>query len=50
MELKKKLLKGKINQDKELLLMTYQGIFKNNIKEYAERVIPKLKVKKNYSR
>ena len=45
-----KLLKGKINQDKELLLMTYQGIFKNNIKEYADRVIPKLKVKKNYSR
>ena len=50
MDLKKKLLKGKINQDKETLLMIYQGVFKNNIKEYSERVIPKLKVKKNYAR
>ena len=37
-------------QDKERLLMQYQGIFKNNIQEYAEKVKPKLKAIKNYSR
>ena len=37
-------------QDKERLLMQYQGIFKNNIQEYAEKVKPRLKTIKNYSR
>lgn len=30
--------------------MKYQGIFKNNIEEYSEKVKPKLKAIKNYSR
>ena len=30
--------------------MKFQGIFKKNIKEYAEKVIPKLRNKKNYSK
>ncbi len=32
------------------LLMTYGGIFKHSIKEYAEKVIAKTKVHKNYSK
>jgi hypothetical protein len=43
-------LKSLTKQDKERLLMQYQGIFKNNIQEYAEKVKPKLKAIKNYSR
>jgi len=30
--------------------MTYQGIFRNNIKEYVETVMPKIKIKKNYAK
>ena len=37
-------------QDKERLLMRYQGIFKNNIAEYAEKIKPQLRKIKNYSR
>ena len=41
---------NKFPQEKELMLMKYQGIFKNNISEFAEMIKPKLKKKKNYSR
>jgi hypothetical protein len=40
----------KFSEEKEFLLMKYQGIFKNNIKEYAERVIPRVRNKKNYAK
>lgn len=36
--------------DKERLLMIHQGIFRNNIKEFAEKVMPKMREKKNYAR
>lgn len=32
------------------LLMQYQGIFPNNIKEFAEKVIPLQKKRKNFAR
>ena len=35
---------------KEKLLMIYQGIFRHNIKEFAEMVIPKQRTKTNYSK
>lgn len=38
---------GKFMEEKELLLMKYQGIFKNNISEFSEKVIPRLRKKKN---
>ena len=41
---------AKYKEEKDFLLMKYQGIFRNNIKEYAEKVLPKLKVKKNYAK
>lgn len=57
MELKKNLLhkqttQGNLNDPKEFnrLLMQYGGIFKNNIREYADKVIPKNKKTINYSR
>lgn len=34
----------------ERLLMQYAGVFKKNIKEYAERVIRKKAKQKNYAR
>jgi hypothetical protein len=37
-------------EEKDLLLMKYQGIFRNNIKEYADTIKPLLKKKKNYSK
>lgn len=38
-------------QDKERVLMEYAGIFKNNVKEYAEKYLTKVNRKrKNYSR
>lgn len=36
--------------EKERVLMQYAGIFKKNIKEFAETVIPRLKQKKNLSK
>ena len=36
-------------EEKELLLMKFQGIFKHNIKEYSQ-VMPKHKNKKNYAK
>ncbi len=41
---------NKFTQEKELMLMKYQGIFRNNISEFAEKVIPRLKDKKNYAK
>lgn len=32
------------------LLRTYAGIFPNNIKEFGEKVIPRLRKTKNYSK
>jgi len=42
----------KLNDAGELqrLHMRYAGIFKNNIKEYAEKYLVRTKVQKNYSR
>jgi hypothetical protein len=37
-------------QEKDFILMKYPGIFKKNIKEYAEKVIPRFKNIKNYSK
>ena len=37
-------------KEKDILLMKYHGIFKKNIKEYAEKVIPILRKKTNYSK
>lgn len=37
-------------RERERILMQYGGIFKNNIKEYATKVIPKLKSRKNFAR
>jgi hypothetical protein len=45
-----KIRAANFEQEKDLMLMKYQGIFKHNIKEYAEKVIPKLKNKTNYAR
>ena len=36
--------------EKERVLMQYAGIFKRNITEFASKVIPKLKKKKNLSK
>ena len=30
--------------------MKFQGIFRNNIKEFAERVMPRLRNKKNFAK
>lgn len=30
--------------------MKFQGIFRHNIKEYAEKVIPRMKTKKNFAK
>lgn len=37
-------------QEYERLLMQYQGIFKHNIEEFAEKVIKPQRKFKNYSR
>lgn len=37
-------------QEKELMLMKYQGIFRNNISEFAKKVLPRLKKQKNYAK
>jgi len=37
-------------KEKDLLLMKFQGIFRHNIKEYAEKVIPRLRKKKNFAK
>lgn len=37
-------------QEFERLLMQYQGIFKHNIEEFAEKVVTKHRKKKNFSR
>lgn len=36
--------------EKERILMKYSGIFKNNIREFAEKIIKRQKKVKNYSR
>lgn len=41
---------NKFPQEKELMLMKYQGIFRHNISEYAEKVLPRFKKQKNYSK
>lgn len=45
-----KILIKHANLDKEAILRKYAGIFKDNIREFANVVIPKLKQQKNYSR
>lgn len=37
-------------KERERILMQYGGIFKNNIREYAEVVIAKQAKQKNYAR
>lgn len=37
-------------EEKERILQQYAGIFKNNIKEFGEKVLPRLKPIKNLSR
>lgn len=37
-------------RERERILMQYGGIFKNNIREYATKVLPKLKKQKNFAR
>lgn len=44
-----KIRRDNFENEKEFLLMKFQGIFKKNIKEYSEMVVPKLRNKKNYS-
>ncbi len=37
-------------EERERILMQYAGIFPKAIKEFAETIIPKMKVKKNLSK
>lgn len=37
-------------EERARILRTYAGIFPNDIKEFGDIVIPRLKKKKNYSR
>lgn len=43
---------GNLKDPKEFdrILMQYGGVFKNNIRQYAETVVRRQAVKKNYSR
>lgn len=37
-------------REKSRILMQYAGIFPNNIKEYAEKIVPAQKRQRNYAR
>lgn len=49
---KKQIKQGSIYdpKERERLLMQYQGIFKNNIHQYSQRVIKKFRKQKNFAR
>jgi len=36
--------------EKKRVLMIYAGIFPNNIKEYADKIIKRQRIQKNFSR
>jgi len=42
--------KKTFSEDKERVIAVYAGIFPHNIHEYANRIVPKFKHKKNYSK
>lgn len=48
----KQITQGNLKDPKEFnrILMQYGGVFKNNIRQYAETVIKRQSAKKNYSR
>lgn len=38
------------SEDKDRILAIYAGIFPHNIHEYSERIVPKFRKKKNFSK
>lgn len=48
----KQIKQGNLKDPKEFnrILMQYSGVFKNNIRQYAETIIKKQAKQKNYSR